>query len=445
MHRLQLGQTHRLRERRDARPVQPRGEPCPLAGYAVVDLVELPEDMAAIRVEREVQPPVADRRTRSDVLEPGPTVTERDEHRRVVGEPEAVGERPPDRPLRTVRGLDRVPGRTVDPPRRRGEPGVIQHERPLWSGPIRIGEDSVIDAVCGHEVVEQEVGRPREPAPPMEQREDLPLVSLDQPWVGFLGDHRPPELHPVLLAEPLHLAMTEHRQPGERREHRRDAEVLVTLAELLDGGLLVGIAHEVDVALEDLRIELDRLADDLPVALAVLVAEHVHERAVVDAMHTERPDEIALEQPERLGEEQGVWDLRGDPVDDLTPELDGHPAVELSFGHRMLSPGWDAATLAGLRPPQPLDVLLGEHHGGVEPDDREAPRDLDDRPDDLLADGWVEEVELCRVVPREARAVVAVVDVAVVAARAVRSLEDDGGVAVVPVVVLEDDRHASVR
>src|SRR4051812_34421133 len=119
MHRLQLGQTHRLRERWDARPVQPRGEPRPLAGYAVVDLVELPEDMAAIGLKGEGQPVLADRRARSDVLEPGPTVTERDEHRRVVGGPEAVGEGPPDRPLRTVRGLDRVPGRTVDPPRRR--------------------------------------------------------------------------------------------------------------------------------------------------------------------------------------------------------------------------------------------------------------------------------------------------------------------------------------
>ena len=50
-----------------------------------------------------------------------------------------------------------------------------------------------------------------------------------------------------------------------------------------------------------------------------------------------------------------------------------------------------------------------------------------------------EEVELGRVVPREARAVVAVVDVALVAGPAVEALEHDGRVAVVPVVVLEDD------
>ena len=126
--------------------------------------------------------------------------------------------------------------------------------------------------------------------------------------------------------------MAEHRQSGQCREDRRDAEVLVALAELLERGLLVRIAHEVDVALEDLRVEFDRLLDDLPVALAILVAEHVHERAVVDAVHAERPDEVALEQPERLGQQERARHLGRDPVDDLAPELDRHPLVE--FGLR---------------------------------------------------------------------------------------------------------------
>ena len=99
----------------------------------------------------------------------------------------------------------------------------------------------------------------------------------------------------------------------------------------------------------------------------------------------------------------------------------------------------------GQRPPQPLDVLLGEHHRGVEPDDREAPGDVEDRLDDLLADDRIQEVELRGVVPREARPVVAVVDVAVLAAPAVEALERDGRVRVVPVVVLEDDPDALVR
>ena len=58
-----------------------------------------------------------------------------------------------------------------------------------------------------------------------------------------------------------------------------------------------------------------------PIAGAVLVAEHVHERAVVDAMHAERPDEVALQHPERLGQQERARDLGGDPIDDLAPEL----------------------------------------------------------------------------------------------------------------------------
>ena len=48
--------------------------------------------------------------------------------------------------------------------------------------------------------------------------------------------------------------------------------------------------------------------------------------------------------------------------------------------------GIAAAALAGPREPQPPDVLLGQHHRGVEADDREPPRDVEDRLDHLLAD-----------------------------------------------------------
>ncbi len=153
----------------------------------------------------------------------------------------------------------------------------------------------------------------------------------------------------------------------------------------------------------------------------------------------EGPHEVALEQPEGLGQQERARDLGRDPIDDLAPELDRHPGVELGLGDRVLGARRDAAAGSRLGPPQPLDVLLGQDHRGVEADDREAPGDLEDRPDDLLADRRIEEVELGRVVPREARAVVAVVDVADVAAPAVEALEHDRRVAVVPVVVLEHD------
>jgi hypothetical protein len=84
-------------------------------------------------------------------------------------------------------------------------------------------------------------------------------------------------------------------------------------------------------------------------------------------------------------------------------------------------------------------VPLCEHHRRIEADHREAAGDVEDRPDDLLADPRLQEVELRCVVPGEARAVIAVVDEPLLAGCPVEPLEHDGRVAVVPVVVLEDD------
>ena len=58
-------------------------------------------------------------------------------------------------------------------------------------------------------------------------------------------------------------------------------------------------------------------------------------------------------------------------------------------------------------------MALGEDHGRVEADDGEEARDVEDGLDDLLADIGAEVVELRGVVPGEAGAVVAVVDVLV--------------------------------
>ena len=165
---------------------------------------------------------------------------------------------------------------------------------------------------------------PGEPPPPRRSgtiaHSKWPMRPVDR----LLVPAGPPELHAVALAEALDLAVAEHRQPRQRREQGRRAEGLVAGPELLGRGLLVGVRQEVHEPAEDRRVELERVAHDLAVARVVLVAEHVHERRVVDAVHAEGPDEVALEQPERLGEEQRPGRLGGDPVDDLAPELLGH-------------------------------------------------------------------------------------------------------------------------
>ena len=84
-------------------------------------------------------------------------------------------------------------------------------------------------------------------------------------------------------------------------------------------------------------------------------------------------------QPEGLREQQRVGRLRGDPVDDLAPELGGHRGVELLVCGRAdsaregMAPPWPGSGI-----PEALDVAPREHHGGVEADDREAARDLED-------------------------------------------------------------------
>ncbi len=94
--------------------------------------------------------------------------------------------------------------------------------------------------------------------------------------------------------------------------------------------------------------------------------------------------------------------------------------------------------------PQAMEVALGQGHGGVETDDGKQPRHVQDGLDHLLAHGGVQVVELRGVVPRKAGAVVAVIDVARLAAGLVAAAEDHGGVGLRVVVVFDLDFHAAV-
>ena len=191
-----------------------------------------------------------------------------------------------------------------------------------------------------------------------------------------------------------------------------NAEALVARAELIDGGAFVGIAHEVDVALHDVGIEFEGVLDDGAVLGVFLVAHHVHEGAVVDAMHAEGADEVALHEPEGLGEQQGAGNFGGDAVDDFAPEFLRHEAVEVGLAHAVFGARGNGAAGAWAGKPEAMKVALGQGHGRVETNDGKQARDVQDGLDDLLADGGVQVVELRGVVPRKAGAVVAVIDVA---------------------------------
>ena len=91
-----------------------------------------------------------------------------------------------------------------------------------------------------------------------------------------------------------------------------------------------------------------------------------------------------------------------------------------------------------------MKVALGQGHGGVEADDGKQPRHVQDGLDHLLAHRRIQVVELRGVVPGKAGAVVAVIDVAGLAAGAVAAAEDHGGVGLLKVVVFNLDLHAPV-
>ena len=321
---------------------------------------------------------------------------------------------------------------------------VVEDERALATHAVGVGVHVLVDAsVLRHEVVERELYDPAEEVALLHDREDLALVPLDERAVARLVPLRAAVLHAVLLVQALDLTVAEHREAGHRAHQRADAEVLVVVAELRDRGVLVRVVHEVDEALQDLRLEVEDVLDRLAILVVLLALQHVHECRVVDTVHAQRADEVALHHPERLGEKQGVGRARLHRVDDLAPELEGEDAVELLLRHRVIRARGNGAAAAGQREPEPGEVALRERHRRVEADDREHARDVEDGFDDRVADLGLRVIELRGVVPRHAGAVVAVVDEAVLTGLAVVAAEHDGGVGLVPVALL--DEHADAR
>ena len=210
---------------------------------------------------------------------------------------------------------------------------VVDDQGALAAVPVGVGKDVFVHrADVVEEVVEQKIAAlGKEPAPLAAAERSRARGA--RPASGR-GSRRSAAavLHPVLFGESFDLSVPKHRQPGQRRHHRRNAKALVAVAKLIDGRALIRIAHEVHIALHDVRIELQRVLDDRAVLGVVLVAHHVHEGAVVDAMHAQGANEVALHQPEGLGQQQRSGHFGGHAVHHFAPELMRHVPVELGVG-----------------------------------------------------------------------------------------------------------------
>ena len=321
---------------------------------------------------------------------------------------------------------------------------VDDDQRPLASMSVDVCEDGFAACAVVPCIVDVEMLDTAEEVAPSEQGEYPPVVLVDHPLVRLLVPVCPPVLHAVLLLQTLYLAMAEHRQTGQRGEYGADGEVAVAVAELCDRGLLVGVVHEVHIALEDLGFEDQGVLDRHAVLLVLLVLEHVHEGRVVDAVHAQCADEIALHHPEGLCEKQRVWNLVRNAVDHLPPELLRNPPVELLVAEGVHEPAGDVSSVSGLGVPEPLDVALGKRHRRIEADYVEVPGNVQDLLDDGLSGHGIEVVQLCGVVPGHRRAVVAVEDIAGLACPPVDAAEGDCRIAPVIVVVLDLDLDVRV-
>src|SRR5215472_18604784 len=140
-------------------------------------------------------------------------------------------------------------------------------------------------------------------------------------------------------------------------------------------------------------------------------------------MHAERSHKVAFHEPEGLGEKQSAGDLLRDTVDDLTPELKRHVLVELRLAHAVFGARRDRAAGARSWEPEPVKVALGKRHRRVKANHGEQARHVENGLYHVLANGRIQVVELRSVIPGEAGAVVAVVDVADFAARLVAALK----------------------
>ncbi len=97
--------------------------------------------------------------------------------------------------------------------------------------------------------------------------------------------------------------MTEHGQAGQGGKHSCNAEIFIAVPELFNRSFLIRVTHEIDIPFENLRVELQRILDRGAIFGIIFVAQHVHERGVVHAVHSQRADEIPFEQPERFGKQ----------------------------------------------------------------------------------------------------------------------------------------------
>ena len=229
-------------------------------------------------------------------------------------------------------------GRMIDPTGGIAVTVVVEDYPSLFTEAVGVGEDVLVHIVAVPEVVEDEIFGAAKESPPPHEGEYPFLMNFDQMLIRGLVPIGPTVLHAIFLVKTLHLAVTDHGEPRHGDEEHGGADVLPFLAELLHGGPLIRVVHEVNEPFKNFRIELQHVLYGLAIFGILFHFEHVHEGGIVNPVHPQGPDEVSLHEPERLGQKQGIRRFGRDPINHLAPELQRKDAVEIFTGHGVFGP-----------------------------------------------------------------------------------------------------------
>jgi hypothetical protein len=101
--------------------------------------------------------------------------------------------------------------RDFDPAAGIGEAVVIENESAFVVVDVGVGEYVLVHAPIGSiQIVKEELLNVCKQMTAMKDREDLPVVSGDETFVGRLIPFRFAELHPIFFREPFHLSVAVH-------------------------------------------------------------------------------------------------------------------------------------------------------------------------------------------------------------------------------------------
>ncbi len=236
---------------------------------------------------------------------------------------------------------------------------------------ITVGKNVMINfPILPIHIVESKILRIGKEIPLLYQGEYRSVVLCDQLLIGGFIPVGSSVFHTVLFMEPLYLPVTKHRQAGHGDHECAYSEVLVPVAELSDGGVLVGVVHEVYKSFKDFRFKVYSTLDGILVFFIFFTLQHIHKGAVVHPMHSKGSDKKALHHPECFSQKQSVGGFFGDPVDNFTPEFLGHITVELFRAHSVEGTAGNVASATGGGIPQAMNMFSGKGHRRVKTDYR---------------------------------------------------------------------------